>query len=404
MRKRKSEKEAKIAVFQTSEVVFLILVTSVVSCTMGFVFSRGYQKFDENTVEIKDENLKKIIDNYQYIQDNYYKEIDKKAFVKGAVAGMVESLGDQYSAVIDSENSESFNRTLDGWFTGIGVEVGNNEEGNIVISYVFEDSSAKRNGIEVGDVIISINGTNFEKKSYADAAAYLKKQTNTPIDMVVLRNGSKLTIRNLSKEKVILQSVVKEIFERNQKKIGYLYISTFSGTTFDQVKKNLEELEREKIDGLIIDMRNNTGGHLTSAEKILSLFLDKKHVIYQVQSKTGTTKTYSRGSENKPYPIAILQNKITASASEIVSAALKEEYGATVIGTVSYGKGTIQDLVNGDMEYKVTTKKWLTPKGEWINEIGVEPDLKIELAEEYKNNPSNETDNQLQTAINTLVK
>lgn len=404
MLKRRKKKETQNAVFHTSEVVFLIIATSIVSCFMGILCAKGYRNYDDNIVEVKDEKLKEIVNNYQYIIDNYYKEFDKDALVKGAINGMIESLGDQFSMVIDDENLDNFNRTLNGWFKGLGIEISNNDDGNVFIASVFDDSSASRKGLEVGDVIISINGINFEGKTFSEVADYIKKDTVDTVDLVILRDGVKKSFNGLKKEKVILKSVVKEVFERNDKKVGYLYVSTFSGTTYDQFKTTLEELEKDNIDSLIIDMRNNSGGHLTAAEKILSLFLNKKHVIYQVETKSNKVKVYATGTADKKYSVAILQNGATASAAEIVSSALKEEYGATVIGDVSFGKGTIQELVNGSTEYKVTTKKWLTPKGDWINEIGVEPNIKVDLSEEYKNSPSYETDNQLQTALDTLTK
>lgn len=154
---------------------------------------------------------------------------------------------------------------------------------------------------------------------------------------------------------------------------------------------------------MVIDVRDNSGGHLTTAVSILSLLLDKTHVIYQTQTKETTEKFYSTGKETKSYPIVVLQNAQSASASELLSIALQEEYGATVIGEVSYGKGTVQELVNADSaEYKFTTKKWLSPKGNWIQKKGVIPDIVVTLDQNYIDNPSEKNDNQLQTAIDYL--
>lgn len=139
---------------------------------------------------------------------------------------------------------------------------------------------------------------------------------------------------------------------------------------------------------------------------MLSLFLDNKHIIYQTQTKKQTKKFYSTGTKTKKYKIIVLQNENSASASELLSATLKEEYHATVVGTKSYGKGTVQELIttSSGNEYKFTTKKWLTPKGNWIHKKGVEPDVKIDLSEEYKNNPSEENDNQYNKAIEEAIK
>ena len=178
----------------------------------------------------------------------------------------------------------------------------------------------------------------------------------------------------------------------------------FASNTADQFKAAVESLEKQGMDSLIIDVRYNTGGHLTSAVEILSYLLSSDKVIYQIESKGTTTKYYSKGSETKTYPIVVLQNKNSASASELLSAALKEEYGATIIGEVSYGKGTVQELVTltDGTQYKFTTKKWLTPKGNWINGVGVSVDIEEALSKEYENNPTEENDNQLQRAVQYL--
>ena len=168
----------------------------------------------------------------------------------------------------------------------------------------------------------------------------------------------------------------------------------------------MKTLEKQNIDSLIIDVRENTGGHLTTAVSLLSNFLDSKHVIYQIEKDNKTTKYYSKGKVQKKYPIVVLQNENSASASELLSAALKEEYGATIVGKTSFGKGTVQEVVslsNGDT-YKFTTKKWLTPKGNWIHKKGIAPDIEVNLSEKYQENPVEENDNQLQAAIDYLLK
>jgi len=180
----------------------------------------------------------------------------------------------------------------------------------------------------------------------------------------------------------------------------------FSNIAYKQFAEELEKLEKDDIDSLIIDVRDNSGGHLSTAVNIISLFLNSKHVIYQTETKGEIEKFYSKGNETKKYPIVVLQNKNSASASEMLSSTLKEEYGATIVGEVSYGKGTVQELLdlNDDIEYKITTKKWLTPKGNWINKKGVSVDVEVSLDDKYYENPSDETDNQLQKALEEIIK
>ena len=178
----------------------------------------------------------------------------------------------------------------------------------------------------------------------------------------------------------------------------------FSATTYNQFEKAVQKLENEQVEGMIIDLRDNTGGHLSVVTDMLSLFLDDSHVIYQIEDKDQTTKYYSTGKETKEYPVVILQNGNSASASELFTAAMKEEYGAKVVGTTSYGKGTVQELntLQDGTQYKFTTKKWLTPKGNWVHEKGITPDVEVELDEGYRNEPTRENDNQFQRAVSTL--
>ena len=174
--------------------------------------------------------------------------------------------------------------------------------------------------------------------------------------------------------------------------------------TYDQFKEQLEKLENEKIDSLIIDVRSNSGGHLTSATNILSLFLDSSKVIYQIEGKDGITKYYSEGKETKTYPVVVLVNKESASASEILASALKEQYNAKLVGEKTFGKGTVQKLTEttGGIQYKVTTQHWLTSNGNWIEKNGIDVDYEVALDEKYLLDPTDENDNQLQKAIDIL--
>ena len=186
--------------------------------------------------------------------------------------------------------------------------------------------------------------------------------------------------------------------------IGYIKVDIFAENTYSQFKKALESLENNGMKSLIIDLRGNSGGHLTAVEDMLSLFMNDKHIIYQTEDKNGVEKVYSSGNKDKEYKIVILQDLGSASASEIMASSLKEQLGAYIVGKTSYGKGTVQSLQNvtGLGQYKVTTKKWLTSNGEWINEKGIVPDLEVSLTSDYIQNPTLENDAQYQAAIKYL--
>ena len=393
------KKSNKKAIFHTTEVVTLIVLTCIIGIGMGFFLGNRID-YPLPSSATEDEHVAEFLENYQYVMENFYGEIDSETLMDGALNGMLESLGDDYSTVI---SSNSFDAQLEGNYQGVGIEIYSDEK-SITILNVFEGSSAAEAGLKPGDVILSIDGINYLGKESSTITDYIKVSKSTSFQFEILREGQTHTF-TLNRGNVTIPSVESKTFDKEGKKIGYIYIDIFAAATTSQFSKALNELEKQNIDGLIIDVRDNSGGHLTTVVDILSNFMDKMNVIYQTQTKTETKKFYSKGKINKTYPIVVLQNNSSASASELLSIALQEQYGATIIGETSYGKGTVQELVTmGDTEYKFTTKKWLSPKGNWIHKKGVTPNISITLDKIYYDNPSDENDNQLQAAINELVK
>jgi len=186
--------------------------------------------------------------------------------------------------------------------------------------------------------------------------------------------------------------------------VGVIVVDVFAANTYKQFKNELLDLENKKIDSLIIDVRDNSGGYLTVVSDILSLFLNKSKVMYQLETKGKKEVVHALTNAERKYPVVVLVNKGSASASEILAAAMKESYGAKVVGVSTYGKGTVQRAysLKSGATVKYTTQKWLTPKGNWIHEIGVEPTIVEELNENYYQTLQDEDDNQLQKAISVL--
>lgn len=396
--KEKFEKRNKNN-FKTIEVLFLIFLTALVGVIIGYLIK------SPTKTKIEDKNIQEIVDNYNYIINNYYEDVDKDKLLSGAIEGMINSLDDDYSKLISEEGNSTFYATLEGSYEGIGVQIYNDDNNNIVVLGVLDASPAKEAGIESGDIIKKIDDKILENTDISALTKYIKDNEKESYNVVIERNNIEKTL-TIKKSTVTIKSVSSKLIEKENHKIGYIYISIFSNQTASQFKKILDDLEKQNIDSLIIDVRENTGGHLTTVTEILSELLDSNNVIYQIEKNKKVTKYYSTGTVTKKYPIVILQNKNSASASELLSAALKESYGATIVGENSYGKGTVQEMIsisNGD-NYKFTTKKWLTPDGNWINKKGVEADIKVSLNESYLENPSDENDNQLQEAINVIVE
>lgn len=392
----KVNKRKVMPTFKTKEVVFLLLLTAVIGLAMGGLVTYNVVLKGEKV----DDELQEFITNYDYIVDNYYGDVDKTKLIDSAIAGMLNTL-DKNSAYVGGSDT-NFSIYLEGTYKGTGIQVYNDEDNNVVIYAVFEGTPASKAGLKAGDIIVKINNKDTTNMSISDFSELVKKQNGT-FDITYKRDGESKTVK-LKVDTVELKSVSSKIIDEDDKKIGYIRATIFANNTYEQFKKELKSLEDKGIDSLIIDLRGNSGGHLSAAEEIISLFLDSSHPIYQIKTKDNQSKYYSTGKETKDYKIAILIDENSASASEVVTSALKEQYGAVTVGEKSYGKGTVQELQtlpNGE-QYKLTTKSWLTSKGEVIDGKGIEPDYKVSLDEKYLEDPTDENDNQLQKAIEIL--
>ena len=383
-----------------------VVIVMIFSLGLGFLMCFGcISLFTGKSYLAITRDLDKVVDTYYAIVDNYYGELDENALIDGAINGMVSSVGDSYTSYTDSDSTADFDETINGSYEGIGCSVATYYDGSIVIISVFEGSPAEKAGLLVGDIVTKVDGVSYEGKTSNDLSSYVKDSGKDKVVLTVIREEKEEDITiNLSK--VDIPYIYGEVIEKNDKKIGYIDISLFSSTSYKQFKDKLEKLEKEGIDGLVIDVRDNNGGYLTSVTDICNLFLEKGKIIYQLEDSSGIEKKKDTTKEKREYKIAVIINGGSASASEILASVIKESYGGFVVGTNSYGKGTVQQtkkLLDGSM-IKYTTQKWLTPLGNYINEIGVEPTNIVELSEDYFKTLSIESDNQLQEALDLVSK
>ena len=403
--------------FKLSEVIIIVLITCSISIFAGI--SYGKVKYSD-TVNINDitssnkesnDELSKFIKEYKYIISNYYdsSKIKEKDLLKIALQSILNELGieDVYSTYMDDETYEQFNINLNGSYEGLGIRSFKDSDNSYITVYsIIEDSPASKLDIKTGDIILSIDGKDTREMELTDFSNYVLKSKDKIFVLKLKRDDKEFSLK-IEKSKITIKSVNSKIIERDDKKIGYINVSIFASNSYTQFKKNLSDLEKEGIDSLIIDLRSNNGGYLTEVTKILNLFLEKRKVVYQLQKNNDKVKYYSKGKENKKYPIVFLGNETTASASELFIISLKENLDAKLVGMKTYGKGTVQELVqlsNGD-QYKITTKRWLSPKGNWINDTkGIEPDVEVQLDIKYLEDPSEKNDNQLETAIKEVLK
>lgn len=387
----------------TSKEVIIVMIFSIgigiLMCFGGISIITG-----KNYLAVT-KDLKKVVDTYYAIVDNYYGELDRDKLIDGAVEGMISSVGDTFTSYSDTDSTSSFDETINGSYEGIGCTVATLEDGTISVIDMFEDSPSYKAGLEVGDIILKVDGESYEGKNSNDISNYIKNSGKSKIVLTVKRDNEEKDI-SINLSKVEIPHVSGKVIEQDSKKIGYIKISLFASNSYKQFKNKLDELEKSNIDDLIIDVRDNSGGYLSSVTDICNLFLDKGKVIYQLEDSKGKVKKKDTTKEKRKYDIVVLINGGSASASEILASAIKESYGGDIVGTNSYGKGTVQQtkkLLDGSM-IKYTTQKWLTPDGNSINEVGVTPTKVVELNEEYFNNPTTENDNQLQEAIKLILE
>lgn len=408
-RKKKKDKKKKIGIFSKEKesysfdevfsITIFSLLLGVLACfSVLTILNKGKNYF------VLSKELAKFVDAYDAIVNNYYKEVDKDKLVESAINGMVSSVGDEYTSYSDKDVTDNFNEAVNGKYMGIGALIMKSEN-DLVIYKVFEDSPSYKAGLKDGDIILKLDDKDTKDMSVNDIASIVKNDDNKEVKLLVKRGEENLDI-TIVKDMVELPVVSGKVINHNDKKIGYISLSIFSSVASEQFNKQLVKLEKEGISGLVIDVRGNSGGYLTTVTDIVSYFLKKGDIIYKLEVNDKVTVRKDKTKESRDYPIAVLIDKNSASASEILASSIKESYNGYVVGTNSYGKGTVQQtlvLSDGSM-IKYTIEKWLTPLGNWINEEGVVPTNYVELSSEYLNNPVFENDNQLNKALELVSK
>lgn len=364
--------------FELWEVIAITLFSSLVMsfCTGYLVYRSSCGKV---TSVNGDEYLAELYKAYDEIKSNYYSSVDLGSLVDAGIKGMFSYLGDPYTTYLDKDQTDNLTDSLKGTQHGIGVLINlSDEEKKIIISKVYDNTPAKEAGLVSGDEIVKVNDKLVsESENLKDITALIK--SSDEVRLVIQRDGvdKEYTLKTAD---FYNPSVEENIIEgANGDKIGYLQISKFNETAYEQFNQKLNKIEATGINNLIIDLRGNTGGFLSAATKISELFLKKGEVIYSLNEQSGTKVTYDETEESRNYKVFVLVNESSASASEILAAALQDSYGAILVGTTTYGKGKVQktNKMNDGTMYKYTSAKWLTPKGECIDGVGLKPDIEI---------------------------
>ena len=331
----------------------------------------------------------------------YDGELDDEVMLEGALKGMVNSLGDPYTVYMNSEEYKNLMSSISGSFKGIGVYIAA-KDNEVVVQSTIEGGPAEKAGIKSKDVIFSVDGEEIGGDT-DKAVALMKGEEIKTLDLVILRGEEKLKMS-------VTRADVKNVCvngEMLNDEIGYIRLTSFDENAYKDFHAKLEELKKQGMEALVFDLRSNGGGLLTQAAKIASEFIPKGKIItYTIDKYENREDVKSTGGSAEGMPLVVLTDGYTASASEIVTGALRDYKAATVVGTKTYGKGVVQvpfELKSGDGGLKVTISKYYTPNGENINKVGINPDYEVELNEdELKDEYKKEKDSQINKALEIL--
>ncbi len=332
-------------------------------------------------VQMTDEELlEKFEKAMEIIQEQYVEEISEEELLEGAIEGMLQTLDDPYSVYMDPETANQFMESLGSHFEGIGAEV-SMTDGKVTIVAPFRESPAERAGLRPNDKIIKIDGNSIDGLSLYEAVLQIRGEKGTTVLLTIERVGAnELVDIPVERDEIPIETVRSEVIERAGMKVGLLEITSFSEDTAARFEEKLSELESQNIDGLLIDVRGNPGGYLNAVEDIGKLIIPNGQPIVQIENRAGEKVRYvSSLDEPKPYPIIGITDGASASASEILAAALIEGGGYDVVGEQTFGKGTVQQTIQlGDgSELKLSLFKWLTSAGNDIHGEGVKPTVEV---------------------------
>ena len=384
-KKLKKEKKEKVVreekdktQFSLVEVIVIMIICIIFGLLIGgyIVSQRRANLNEEHRIDFNEIN-----GLYEDINRNYYGEYTSNSFRDNTVKGMLSYLDDPYARLITSEETIDYMESLESEFIGIGMEITKLETDEYAkVTKIYSNTPADRGGLKEDDLIIKVDKKDLTGLSIDEVIKSIKGGSRGDKVKLTLKRGEKTIEKELSKEIITLPTVDHKIIEKDDKKIGEIIISNFSKNTYSEFKIAYEELKKEKVDGLIIDLRDNGGGYLTAAAKVTSMFLDNNKVIYIEKKKDKEEKILSHDERTIKDKVVILINGGTASGSEIMASSLKMNADATLVGTNTYGKNTIQKIhtLKDDALVKFTVGEWLTSEGQTIKDDKVKPDVVVE--------------------------
>ncbi|WP_434167171.1 S41 family peptidase [Peribacillus frigoritolerans] len=373
---KEAGKFIKIKKFTFIMGIFLVIFLTAGITTIALTF--GDEKV-ESLAPDKHAEFEKLYTTYEKIKDNYYEEVDEEKLVDGAINGMIKSLDDPYSAYMDKKEASSFHESISSSFEGIGAEI-QEQDGKIMVVSPIKGSPAEKSGVKPNDIILSVDGKSVEGLSSSEAVLKIRGEKGTKVDLSISRAGESAPIElTIKRDTIPIETVYAEMLDDGVAKIQ---VTSFSEHTVQELKTALEEMSKKDMKGLVLDLRGNPGGLLDQAIEMASLFIPNGEVVLQVEDRSGEKLVEkSKNDGELKIPVVVLIDDGSASASEIVAAAVSESADIPLIGVKSFGKGTVQtaeDFKDGS-NFKYTAAKWLTPEGNWIHKKGIKPDITVKL-------------------------
>ena len=394
----------KQTTYKIYKTIMIIVLTAFITFIITSIGMYKYIENDGKLAALADSTSNDIAINlakYKEIINKYYLgEVDEEKLKEGAIKGYIEGLDDPYTEYISKEEMEEYMEDTLGNYVGIGIYMtADKKSDKVKVLSPIKDSPAEKAGIEPGDIIVSVNGKTYNSSEMSTMTNDIKGEEGTEVEITILR-GTETKEFKIKREKIKVNPVESKVLENN---IGYIKFTSFDETTAEDFKTKYEELKKSKIKSLIIDLRNNGGGLVDQALKIADYMTEKDSVLLYEVDKKGNEEV--KKSENNPIiseSVIILTNENTASASEILAGALKDLGKAKIVGTKTYGKGVIQQIlsVKDGSGIKLTVEEYQTPNRNKINKIGIEPDETVELPSDVESviNVPEEKDTQLQKA------
>jgi carboxyl-terminal processing protease len=397
--KQRSKWRAFLAGFAGVLVLAGVFYTGYQVGNGNWSFKIGRQAIEQNAGLPDELDYSSVNEVYQMLKRSYDGQLSVDDLLIGLKKGLVEAAGDPYTAYLDSNEASAFDEQLNGSFSGIGAELGKKGSYIVVIAPI-SGFPAEKAGLKAGDLIIKIDDQDATNLNIDEAVTRIRGTEGTTVKLGIIRSDTEALELSIVRAIITIPSVTSKILEGN---IGYVQISRFADDTVSSFNKIAGDFDAANVSGIILDLRNNPGGYLDGAVGVAEAWLKDGQVILEEKRAGITVKTFRAESTGvlNGVPTVVLINEGSASASEIVAGALKDNNAATIVGVTSFGKGSVQEFSTfseGDV-LKVTVARWYTPAGQNIDKEGIEPDIVQELTEE---DVASSADSQLEAAKSAL--